>query len=148
MRQIGNVPCITYLKNAYSFYFSLFLVLSSFIPLFFYIYLMCLFLFVFPSSYSCVSFIASQRTHRFVARIFRKRTMIYEDPWRVMSKSSRIAVSTKGTNMIVYHRVCACMCARVCDCVRVRVPTLVVQIEFFQILRSRSSWRRLLLLVS
>jgi len=113
-------------KNAYSFYFSLFLVLSSFIPLFFYIYLMCLFLFVFPSSYSCVSFIASQRTHRFVARIFRKRTMIYEDPWRVMSKSSRIAVSTKGTNMIVYHRVCACMCARVCDCVRVRVPTLVV----------------------
>lgn len=73
--------------------------------------------FSYSSSYSCVSFIASLRNHRFVARIFRKRTTIYEDPWRVMSESSRIAVSTKGTNMIVYHRVCACMCARVCDCV-------------------------------
>lgn len=41
----------------------------------------------------------------------------YDDPWRVMSKSSRIAVSTKGTNMIVYHRVCACTCARVCGIV-------------------------------
>lgn len=32
-----------------------------------------------------------------------------------MSKSSRIAVPTKGTNMIVYHRVCACVyvCVRV-----------------------------------
>lgn len=38
------------------------------------------------------------------------------DPWRIMNESSRIAVLTKGTNMIVYHRVCACMCVCMWSC--------------------------------
>lgn len=53
------------------------------------------------------------------------QTYIYEDPWRIMNESSRIAVPTKGTNMIVYHKsLCVCMYACVRGCVHVRVSCL------------------------
>lgn len=159
MRQIGNVPCITYnpKKNAYSFSFSVLSLFHFIIFYFIFIYLSyfslsllfyhtSFYFFSILFAYSRIFSIVSLRSYYFIisALIFRKHTTIYKDPWRIMSESSLIAVLTKGTNMIVYHRICVCMCA----CVNVCVSMFIVKIKFSQILRSRSSWRRLLLLVS
>lgn len=92
----------------------------SFSSVFFYLHVSFLFGFRSFCSESRVSssIAESSIVLLFLARLFqKKRTTLYEDPWRVMSESSRIAVPTKGTNMIVYHRVCACMCACVRGCV-------------------------------